>query len=122
MWLLLAATAGAAEPEAPLLREPPPYGTPPKIEWIVRYSDGSALDTPTFFQVTDAPPALRDEFTRAQNDRMTVGVALAATGMAIAIVGSITSVVVAASTYDPETGTGAEFYGIALGTGVVGTL
>jgi hypothetical protein len=53
---------------------------------------------------------------------MAVGVTLAATGMAIAIVGSITSVVIAADTYDPETGTGAEFYGVAIGTRVVGTL
>jgi hypothetical protein len=120
MWILLAGAAhGAPDPGPPLLREPPPYGSPPKVEWIVRYADGSPLDTPSFMQITDAPVALREEYRRAQNRRMATGVTLGAAGSAIALGGFVAATVIAVNTYDEENAT-FETTGIAIAGGVAG--
>ena len=123
MWtMVLAATAfGADDPGPPLLREPPPYGLPPKVEWIVRYEDGTALDTPSLFLATDAPIELREEFRRDQNRRMAAGVALGLSGVVVILGGWTAATVILANTYDETTGT-AEFTGIAIASTVVGTL
>jgi hypothetical protein len=121
MWSLVATAALAAEAQPPLLREPPPYGLPPKVEWVVRHADGSPLDTASFLDATDAPVDVREAHRVAQNKRMTAGVVLGTTGLAIGIAGAVVATVIAVDTYDEETGT-AEFYGIALASGLVGTL